>query len=109
MITGRRRRARSSERRTRGWRRSWVRSGPDRATVPGLDETARMYDATSPFAHLNDRFRSRNATIGVVGLGYVGLPLALAALKAGFSVIGFDINPARVAAINAGERVSGGV
>lgn len=48
---------------------------------------------------------ARTATLGVIGLGYVGLPLALAAVRAGFSVIGFDINPERVARINAGEPV----
>ena len=51
------------------------------------------------------RLRSRDATIGVVGLGYVGLPLALACVQAGFRVIGFDINATRIEAINAGERV----
>ncbi|GJE61780.1 nucleotide sugar dehydrogenase [Methylobacterium trifolii] len=50
-------------------------------------------------------FKERRATIGVVGLGYVGLPLALAALRAGFSVIGFDVNPERVARIGRGEPV----
>ncbi|MGV7031051.1 nucleotide sugar dehydrogenase [Methylobacterium symbioticum] len=48
---------------------------------------------------------ARTATLGVIGLGYVGLPLALAAVRAGFPVIGFDINPQRVARINAGEPV----
>jgi UDP-N-acetyl-D-glucosamine dehydrogenase len=48
---------------------------------------------------------ARTATLGVIGLGYVGLPLALAAVRAGFPVIGFDINPERVARINAGEPV----
>ncbi|WP_375463303.1 nucleotide sugar dehydrogenase [uncultured Methylobacterium sp.] len=50
-------------------------------------------------------FTERRATIGVVGLGYVGLPLALAAVRAGFTVIGFDVNPERVARIEAGEPV----
>ncbi|MFK8253831.1 nucleotide sugar dehydrogenase [Ancylobacter terrae] len=45
------------------------------------------------------------ARIGVIGLGYVGLPLALVAVEAGFAVTGFDINPKRVAAIAAGEPV----
>ncbi|MFN9831722.1 MAG: nucleotide sugar dehydrogenase, partial [Phenylobacterium sp.] len=49
--------------------------------------------------------RSRRAVVGVIGLGYVGLPLALAAVEAGFPVLGFDINPARVEAISAGRQV----
>lgn len=44
-------------------------------------------------------FRERRATIGVIGLGYVGLPLALAAAKAGFHVLGFDVDPAKPACI----------
>ncbi|MET3528135.1 nucleotide sugar dehydrogenase [Phenylobacterium koreense] len=51
------------------------------------------------------RLDKREATIGIVGLGYVGLPLALAALDAGFKVVGFDINSGRVSAINQAEQV----
>lgn len=51
------------------------------------------------------RLDKREATIGIVGLGYVGLPLALAAIDAGFKVVGFDINAGRVAAINGAEQV----
>ena len=43
-----------------------------------------------------ERFSKRQAVIGVVGLGYVGLPLALRFSTAGFRVIGFDIDPAKV-------------
>jgi len=50
-------------------------------------------------------YREKKAVIGVIGLGYVGLPLSLAANKAGFRVIGFDINPERVKRINNGEAV----
>ena len=50
-------------------------------------------------------YRERKATLGVIGLGYVGLPLSLAAARAGFKVIGFDINPERVTRINNGEAV----
>ncbi|MFH0910642.1 MAG: nucleotide sugar dehydrogenase [Planctomycetota bacterium] len=46
---------------------------------------------------------ARSATVGIIGLGYVGLPLALAFGKAGFPVIGFDVDPAKVKAINAGK------
>src|SRR4051812_36445521 len=48
---------------------------------------------------------SRRAKLGIIGLGYVGLPLAMTAVKAGYPVLGFDINAARVAQINRGERV----
>jgi UDP-N-acetyl-D-glucosamine dehydrogenase len=48
-------------------------------------------------------FRDKRATIGIVGLGYVGMPLALAAWTAGFHVIGCDIDPEKVAAINSGK------
>ncbi|HEY8381064.1 MAG TPA: nucleotide sugar dehydrogenase [Microvirga sp.] len=44
----------------------------------------------------------RRAVIGVIGLGYVGLPLSLTAAHAGFRVIGFDINAERVAGLNRG-------
>ena len=60
---------------------------------------------TDPRDHLERALRARDATIGIVGLGYVGLPLALSAVRAGFRVIGFDVNPDRVARINAGEPV----
>ncbi len=47
--------------------------------------------------------KSRDYTIGIIGLGYVGIPLALAACRAGFNVIGFDIDQARVDQLNRGE------
>lgn len=46
---------------------------------------------------------NRALTIGVIGLGYVGVPLALAAARKGFSVIGFDISERRVAQLKTGE------
>ena len=52
---------------------------------------------------LAEKFRAREAVVGVVGLGYVGCPLALTAAKAGFRVIGFDINTERVEALNRGH------
>lgn len=57
------------------------------------------------FETLQEAIFSRRAKIGVVGLGYVGLPLALAANHAGFSVVGFDIDAKRVERINSGETV----
>lgn len=52
---------------------------------------------------LLQRIAARRFRVGIIGLGYVGLPLALAAAKAGFSVLGFDINAARVSELNAGR------
>jgi len=45
---------------------------------------------------------SKQARVGVVGLGYVGLPLALELARAGFNVTGFDTNSARAASVNRG-------
>ena len=52
---------------------------------------------------LLQKLKSREARIGVVGLGYVGLPLALRFSEAGFPVTGFDIDAAKVSALNAGK------
>jgi UDP-N-acetyl-D-glucosamine dehydrogenase len=48
-------------------------------------------------------FRDKTAVIGIVGMGYVGMPLALAAWSAGYRVVGFDVDPEKVASINAGK------
>lgn len=47
--------------------------------------------------------KSHEAVIGIVGLGYVGLPLVLRFHEVGFRVIGFDIDPSKVDALNAGH------
>lgn len=52
---------------------------------------------------------SKTATIGVVGLGYVGLPLAVEKAKAGFTVIGFDVQEDKVKLVNAGQNYIGDV
>ncbi|MFA6968858.1 nucleotide sugar dehydrogenase [Bosea sp. (in: a-proteobacteria)] len=54
--------------------------------------------------HFIARVRDRSVVIGIVGLGYVGIPLALAALRQGIRVVGFDIDQARVDQINAGRE-----
>ena len=50
-----------------------------------------------------ERIAAREITVGVIGLGYVGLPLALAFAEADLPVIGFDIDDAKVQAIQKGE------
>ena len=52
---------------------------------------------------LLDRIRSRAAVVGIIGQGYVGLPLSLTFTESGFRVIGFDLDPAKVAGLNRGE------
>ena len=52
---------------------------------------------------LEARIRTRKAEIGIIGLGYVGLPEAMEFAKAGFSVTGFDIDAERVARVNAAQ------
>ena len=51
---------------------------------------------------LKQKIESRSARIGVIGMGYVGLPLALLFSEQRFSVTGFDIDPAKVAKLNDG-------
>ncbi len=49
---------------------------------------------------LLEKIQSRSATVGVIGLGYVGLPLALVFEEAGFRVVGFDIDAKKPQALN---------
>ncbi len=53
---------------------------------------------------LLDKIKSRSARIAVIGLGYVGLPLAVEKAKAGFTVVGIDRNANRVEMVNRGEN-----
>jgi len=52
---------------------------------------------------LKERLSGRTATLGIVGMGYVGLPLAIAAQRAGFTVVGFDIDAEKVKVLNRGQ------
>src|SRR4030043_1859528 len=52
---------------------------------------------------LKEKLTKKTAIIGVVGRGYVGLPLAIAFSKAGFKVLGFDTQSKKVNLINKGE------
>jgi len=56
-----------------------------------------------------DKIKNKKVTVGVVGLGYVGLPLAVEKAKAGFRTIGFDIQKQKVDMLNAGENYVGTV
>jgi UDP-N-acetyl-D-glucosamine dehydrogenase len=52
---------------------------------------------------LLDRISNREAAVGVVGLGYVGLPLAITFAQAGFSVLGLEVDRRKIASIESGE------
>ena len=55
---------------------------------------------TAASAQLMNRIASRSATVGIIGMGYVGIPLAVAIARAGYKVIGFDILPSRITQLN---------
>lgn len=60
-------------------------------------------------SNIKNRLLSKTATLGVVGLGYVGLPLAVEKAKAGFKTLGFDIQESKVKMVNAGDNYIGDV
>jgi UDP-N-acetyl-D-glucosamine dehydrogenase len=64
---------------------------------------------SAPAAVLLEKIKDRTARVGVVGLGYVGLPFAVEKAKVGFRVLGFDRSALRVGQVNAGESYIGDV
>lgn len=58
---------------------------------------------------LKEKIQNKTATLGVCGLGYVGLPLAVEKAKAGFKVVGFDVQKQKVDMVNAGQNYIGDV
>ncbi|HEX5871790.1 MAG TPA: nucleotide sugar dehydrogenase, partial [Longimicrobium sp.] len=72
-----------------------------------------MSEQVSVRAQLQARIENREALVGVIGLGYVGLPLAVELARSGYRVLGFDISDGVVAGINRGfshvQDVSGDV
>ena len=55
------------------------------------------------------KIEERSIVVGVIGLGYVGLPLAVEKAKAGFKTIGFDVQPEKVRMVNEGHNYIGDV
>ena len=60
-------------------------------------------DQSALAKQLIDKFEARSARIGILGLGYVGLPLLLRYVEAGYQVLGFDIDPEKIAKLHNGE------
>lgn len=63
----------------------------------GLNQTSQ-----DPWQQLDHKIRSRTAKLGVIGLGYVGLPLAVEMAQQGFQVTGIDIDGGKTESVNAG-------
>ncbi|HUF58889.1 MAG TPA: nucleotide sugar dehydrogenase [Actinomycetota bacterium] len=73
-------------------------------------ESARRTDVRAdPLERLAERIRTKQATVAVVGLGYVGLPLLVSVARSGFPVVGFDVDDARVESLQAGRSYVGDV
>ncbi len=72
-----------------------------------MSEAAIAIEATAQL--LEEKIKSRTARVGVVGLGYVGLPLAVEFAKAGFSVTGIDINAEKARRVNAADSYIGDI
>jgi UDP-N-acetyl-D-glucosamine dehydrogenase len=60
-------------------------------------------ETLAPASLLREKIRNRTARAGVIGLGYVGLPLAVELARAGFSVTGVDLQASKVARVNLGD------
>jgi len=56
-----------------------------------------------PFEYVRTRIEQRLSRVGIIGLGYVGLPLAIAVARAGYDVIGCDIDPYKIAELQSGR------
>jgi UDP-N-acetyl-D-glucosamine dehydrogenase len=74
------------------------------ATTPTIERTL-----AHTAAGFEERLQTRQAEIAIIGLGYVGLPLAVAYAQAGFRVRGIDIDPERVETLNRGVSPVGDV
>jgi UDP-N-acetyl-D-glucosamine dehydrogenase len=62
-----------------------------------------VHEQPSLAADLLERLRCRTAKVGIIGLGYVGLPLARTFAQAGFPVLGFDIDPDKIEKLHQGD------
>lgn len=61
----------------------------------------------SAFEALREKIQKKTAQVGIIGLGYVGLPLARAFARTGFRVLGFDVDESKIARLRRGESYIG--
>ena len=69
----------------------------------GLDRAETTEIDNADQARPQRRFDDKSAKVGIIGLGYVGLPLALLFARKGFTVTGFDVDSAKVKKLHGGE------
>lgn len=81
-------------------------SKPTKLTVRTPEQDAEVAQRVDK---LLGKIRDRSAVVGVIGLGYVGLPFAVEKAKVGFRVVGIEQNPKRAARVNAGDNYIGDV
>jgi len=74
-----------------------------------MSSSTRTGTTVAPATELMEKFKDRTARVGVVGLGYVGLPFAVEKARVGFRVLGFDRSRDRVERVNAGANYIGDV
>ena len=72
-------------------------------SVDGVVSAAHTNQDTPQLATLIERISAKTAVIGVMGMGYVGLPLVSTFHRAGFKVLGFDTDPEVITALEQGE------
>src|SRR5437773_61999 len=75
--------------------------------TPNQTEMMETNAIPSEYESLLTRIKTKNALVGIIGLGYVGLPLARAFSSQGFRVLGFDIDAAKVAQLRRGQSYIG--
>ncbi len=76
---------------------------PPMMPPPETGYGVRLGGATLMHGKLIEDIKTRKAVVGIVGLGYVGLPLARTFCGAGFRVLGLDVDPKKVAQLNKGQ------
>ena len=74
-----------------------------------MAEVSTLTQAPTTAEILREKIRSRSARVGIVGLGYVGLPLAVEFARAGFEVTGIDVSQSKADRVNLGDSYVGDV
>src|SRR5437764_6227516 len=79
------------------------------ASCPNRYQTARLLLETASMATLLEKIKHHEAQVAVIGIGYVGLPLATEMAKAGFRTVGYDKSEEKVRSVQAGKSYIGDI